>query len=199
MPRIKAVADKLKSGAIVAMPANTIYGLFGSARKPETVKKITALKGRADDKPFIVLIASWSQLSSFGLKLTKKEKSSLRQIWPGPISVIFPGSSQSLEYLHHGQGLALRWPKNKFLTTLIKKTGPLVSTSANRSGDPPAATAPAARKIFGEEIDLYLSASRKQKKKPSTLIEFKDDKIKVHRLGPVTIKKLKQKLNYDFI
>lgn len=199
MPRIKDIASQIKKGGVAVMPADTIYGLFGSAFNQEAVKKIAQLKGRAEDKPFIILVASWSHLKQLGINLNKKDKGSLRRIWPGPVSVILPCASKHLNYLHHGQGLAIRWPKNKFLTTLIKKTSPLVSTSANKSGDPPAETAAAAKKIFGDKIELYLPAKRKQKKKPSTLIRLENDKIEVLRLGQTTIKKLKRKLNYDFI
>lgn len=199
MPRIKDIASQIKKGGIAAMPADTIYGLFVSAFNQEAVKKIAQFKGRTEDKPFIILVASWPHLKRLGINLNKKEKDSFRRLWPGPISVILSCTGKHLDYLHHGQSLAIRWPKNKFLTTLIKKTGPLVSTSANKSGDPPAETATTAKKIFGDKIELYLPARRKRKKKPSTLIRLENDKIEVLRLGQTTIKKLKQKLNYDFI
>jgi len=200
MPRIKVVADKLKKGEIVAMPADTIYGLFGLAGKEKAVKKIATLKNRDEKKPFIILIAAWSHLRELGIKTDKKMEKTLRQIWPGPISVILPSQGKRFYYLRYKQNLAVRWPRNKFLTALIKKTGPLVSTSANQSGQPPATTAPAAKKIFDDQVGLYLSAKRQKEKKASTLIKLKNNKVEVIRLGQISIKKLRKKLNqYDFI
>ena len=199
MSRMKELIGTLKQGDIVLMPADTIYGLFGLARNQKTVEKIAHLKDRHYDKPFIVLVASWSQLAELGIKVTDQDKKLLRQIWPGPVSLVLPDKKSHFTYLHHNHGLAVRWPKHKFLTTLIKKTGPLVSTSANQADNPPAETVTEARAIFGDKVDLYLSAGCRLKNKPSTLISLENGKIKVLRKGAMPIKKLKQKLNYDFI
>lgn len=199
MSRMKELINTLKQGGIVLMPADTIYGLFGLARNQKTVEKIAHLKDRHYDKPFIVLVADWSQLAELGIKTSNQEKKLLRKIWPGPVSVVLPDKKSHFAYLHHDRGLAVRWPKHKLLTTLIKKTGPLVSTSANKTDNPPAETVTEARAIFGDKVDLYLSAGRRLKTKPSTLISLESGKIKVLRKGAVPIKKLKQKLNYDFI
>lgn len=199
MPRIKELVNTLKKGEVVIMPADTIYGLFGLARNSQTVKKIAKLKGRHFDKPFIVLVASWAQLDELGIKITEREKRFLKNVWPGKVSVVLPDKNSRFEHLHHNRGLAVRWPKHKFLTTLLKKTGPLVSTSTNKADNPPAETITEARVIFGNQIDLYLSAGRRLKNKPSTLISLENGKIKVLRKGALPIKKLKQKLNYDLV
>ncbi|MFA5737017.1 MAG: L-threonylcarbamoyladenylate synthase [Candidatus Paceibacterota bacterium] len=200
MPRIKGLVKILKQKGVILMPADTIYGLFGLVRHKETIHKIAVLKGReSSNQPFIVLIAAWSQLADLGIKINAQEKKILRKIWPGQISVVLHNKNPYLEYLHHNQDLAVRYPKNKFLTTLIKKTGPLISTSANKTGQSPAETITQARAIFGNQVNLYLSAGRRLPNKPSTLISLKNGKIKILRRGIVPIKKLKQKLNYDFI
>lgn len=199
MSRMKELINTLKQGGVVVMPADTIYGLFGLARNQKTVEKIAQLKDRHHDKPFIVLVSSWSQLAELGVKISDQEKKLLRKVWPGPISLVLPDKKSHFSYLHHDRGLAVRWPKHKFLTTLIKKTGPLVSTSANKTDNAPAETITEARAIFGGKVDLYLSAGRRLKTNPSTLISLENDKIEVLRKGAVTIKKLTQKLNYDFI
>src|SRR4030042_626755 len=84
--------------------------------------------------------------------------------------------------------LAFRVSKKKNLLNLIKKTGPLISTSANPEGQKPAETIAEAKKYFGGEIDFYVSGG-KMKSLPSTLVEIKNGNVRVIRKGVLKIPK----------
>jgi L-threonylcarbamoyladenylate synthase len=194
MPKIKnskltGIIKILKTGGIGVVPTDTLYGLVGQAKNPETIKRIAKLKKRGKGKPFIILISSLKDLAKFGVKPDKKTLDFLREIWPGPVSVALT------------KKLSFRLPKNKLLIGLIKKTGPLVAPSANPEGLPPATTMAEAKRYFGDPVksakadhgaSFYLSAGKKLSGQPSTLIKIKNGKIEILRQGRVKIKLWKQ-------
>jgi L-threonylcarbamoyladenylate synthase len=83
--------------------------------------------------------------------------------------------------------LAVRVPDNFELRNLIKKTGPIVSTSANLRGQEPAKTVKEARKYFGDRLDFYVDAGHLDSQ-PSTLVKIENNKLKVVRQGAYEIK-----------
>lgn len=132
---LEFVIDKIQSGAVCVLPTDTVYGLVATTGSPEVVERIYMMKGRPYDKPFIILLSELSQLDGFDIKINDEQADSLAQLWPGPVSVILPCSDDAFAYLHRGkQSLAFRIPKLVWLQELIHKTGPVIATSANRSG-----------------------------------------------------------------
>jgi L-threonylcarbamoyladenylate synthase len=181
------LAKKLKQGEVAIIPTDTIYGIVGSAKIPETVERIYTLKSRKTKKPLVILISSLSDLEIFKIKLTRAEKEILEKVWPGKVSVILPCPQEKFFYLHRGKkSLAFRLPEKKNLLEIIKKTGPLVSTSANPEGLPYAKTISEAKKYFGKEISLYADEG-KLDSLPSTLIEIRNEKMEILRQGEVKI------------
>ncbi len=175
------VIEKLKTGKLVVMPSDTIYGIFADALNKKAVQDIYNLKSRDFKKPFIVLIGSIDQLDLFGIKLDEFENKLLQKVWPGPISVILPCKNNKFKYLHRGNdAIAFRLPKKPTLTRLLMKTGPLVSTSVNSSGEPPAMNIKQAKEYFGDKVGLYISG-RVSSKKPSKVIKIENGKIVVIR------------------
>ncbi len=166
------IKDILKNGGIGIMPTDTLFGVVGLARNPKAVERIYALKGRDENKPFIILIGSIEQLGEFGIMLTDAQRAYLASVWPGKVSVILPTPSEELAYLHRGtQSLAFRLPKKLWLRRLLKKTGPLVAPSANPQGMQPAATVREARAYFGNRVDFYMFGLRREGK-PSKLVSL---------------------------
>ena len=169
--KITNVIKILQKGGIGVLPTDTIYGLVGRAEDKEAVAKIKKFKKRSTGKPFIVLISSLKDLEKFGIKLNPEDRKILVKIWPGPVSVAFSPK------------LSFRWPKNKLLTEIIKKTGPLVAPSANPEGLPPASTITEARAYFSDKVNFYLSNRKKLTGLASTLIGLKNGKIRILRYG----------------
>jgi len=157
----------LKNGGVGVMPTDTIYGLVGQALNPITVARIYKLKQRRLSKPSIILISDISDLEKFNLKLPPTILKIINQVWPGPISIIF------------NKTLCCRLPNSLWLRKLLKQTGPLIATSANPRGEPPAQTVTEAKQYFcsvGNGIDFYLAGGR-LKAKPSTIIKLKNGKL----------------------
>jgi L-threonylcarbamoyladenylate synthase len=169
------IVSILKKDGIGVFPTDTLYGLVGSAFSKHAVEKIYAVKKRDTKKPLIVLISKWSDLKTFGIELSKLQMACVRRVWPGKVSIIFPCPGKKFAYLHRGtDSIAVRFPKQKTLCTLLNKTGPLVAPSANPEGLPPAENIREAREYFGDAIDFYYAGGRK-KGKPSKLIRLLPD------------------------
>ena len=183
MASMNKAAELLKKNKIVVYPTDTLYGILGRALSRRVVERIYRVKGRDENKPFIILISAISDLNDFGIKLSDRKSKFLNKIWPGPVSVILPCTSTKFSYLHRGtKGLAFRMPKDKELLKILSATGPLVAPSANPQGETPASNINKAKKYFGNKVDGYYGKNKKTGK-PSTIISLVDTKPKIIRQG----------------
>jgi L-threonylcarbamoyladenylate synthase len=183
----KELVQAIRQGAVGVMPTDTVYGIVASAKRDDAVERIYELKERDSSKPFVILISSIHDLGIFRVPLSKTAHKILAKIWPAEISVILPCKQKRFYYLHRGhKSLAFRMPNNHKLLDLLKKTGPLASSSANLSGHPTSKNISQAKEYFGRQIDFYVSGGELDNP-PSTLVEIKGRKIIVKRQGSVKI------------
>lgn len=177
------LSKKLKKGEIAVIPTDTIYGLSANALIENSLEKIYQIKGRAPQKPLIILISSINDLELFNIKIDKSTKNILEKVWPGKVSVILSCFDEKFSYLHRGKkSLAFRLPKKESLLQILRLSGPLASTSANPEGKSPAKTIKEAKKYFGNSVNFYVDEGP-QESLPSTLIEIGNGKIKTLRQG----------------
>lgn len=133
--QLDQIAQTLREGGVVLLPTDTIYGLHAVAADPAAVERISRAKGREESKPFIVLAASAGQLAALGVAARPEVIDALRDLWPAPLTVVLP-LSRPVPASLGALSLAVRVPDLEWLRRLVEATGPLVSTSANRSGEP---------------------------------------------------------------
>ena len=173
--QLKEIAEVLASGSVVLMPTDTIYGLHAVASNDEAVARIAEMKGRDEKKPFIVLASSVAQFPDLGITAAPEIVTALESIWPAPLTAILPRGEKTL---------AVRIPALEWLRALIERTGPLVSTSANRSGEPavdrPSALAPDLQKAFGG-LDVVDGGVRSGE--PSAILDLTGDEPRFIREG----------------
>lgn len=172
----KKVEEVVKGGGIAVIPTDTLYGIVTSAFDKKAVEHIYEIKGRDDDKPFIILIADIRDLEKFGIKKSLYIKYS--DVFKPKTSVILPCKIAKFKYLHRGKNsLAFRMisKRNGHLYKLIKKIGPLVAPSANPQGKDPARNRREARAYFGNKIDAYVCYGTRSCK-PSTIISLVNGK-----------------------
>lgn len=136
---VSELARILEAQGIALLPTDTIYGLHGLAGDSAVAERIAQWKGRPDDKPFVILAANAKQLGDLQVTVPAV----LATIWPAPLTAILPTADH--------RSLAVRIPDRRWLRDLLESTGPLVSTSANRSGEPPI-TSPA--ELVGERCEM---------------------------------------------
>ncbi len=163
------------------MPSDTVYGISCLAINKNAVERIYELKGRDYNMPFIILLADIKQAEQLDLRVQGLEPAN--KFWPAPLTLITPAGPNTPVFLHRGKfSLAVRIPNNDELRKLISQTGPIVSTSANPQGQPPAKTIAEAKNYFGDKIDFYVDAGTLDGP-PSTIAEIKSGKLVVTRQG----------------
>lgn len=166
------------------MPTDTLYGLVCRAADEEAVKRLYDLKNR-EKKPGTVIAANIDQLVQLGVKA--RYLKAVEQFWPNMISVELP-LENTLKALHNSKGTcAFRIPRSVDIVNLLEKTGPLLTTSANLPGEPPANNVAEAQAYFDEAVDFYVDGGDLSGKQPSTLIRIVDDAVEVLRAGAVKI------------
>lgn len=127
---------------IFAYPTEAVWGLGCDPFDQTAVDKIYELKQRPENKGLIIIVKDWEQVKQLVDPSADIDWSPIRDSWPGPVTWIFPVSKQVPDYLHTNGTLAIRMPFYPFLQQLLAEFGkPLVSTSANLSGQPAAKTA----------------------------------------------------------
>jgi len=151
--QLEEIAETLRSGAVLLMPTDTIYGLHAVAAQEEAVARIVKMKGRGETKPFIVLASAVGQLTDLGIDADPEILRALTSIWPAPLTAILP-LRRPLPASRGASTLAVRIPDLDWLRELVARTGPLVSTSANRSGEPAVDRPSALAAELFERLDL---------------------------------------------
>lgn len=170
--QLKEIASALSSGSVVLMPTDTIYGLHAVASDAAAVARIAEMKGRDGEKPFIVLASSVAQLAGLGVTAHPHVMEALTSIWPAPLTAILPQG---------GSTLAVRIPAVDWLRELIARTGPLVSTSANRSGEPPVDRPGALAQHLQNALDVVDGGVRSGE--PSAILDLTGDEPRFTREG----------------
>ncbi|MBP1620360.1 MAG: putative dsRNA-binding protein, predicted ribosome maturation factor [Acidobacteria bacterium] len=176
---VAAAREALAAHGVIAAPTETFYGLSVDPADPAAVDRVRALKGRAGDRHLLVIGADFEQLAGL-VEIAGDLERWLRKVWPAPLSVVLR-ARRSLAAA--GETLAVRVPDHALLRALLERTGPLTSTSANRSGGPPAASADEVAAAFGERVALLLDGGDTPGGLPSTLIDATGNDLRVVRAG----------------
>lgn len=135
----EAEALELARGRLVIYPTETFYALGCLATVHSAVERIFSVKGRPEGKPLPLIISDWQMVERF-LRLTNVEEALARKFWPGPLSIVVE-VDQRVSPLARDRGgrSAVRMSPHPIAARLCREAGaPLVSSSANRSGRPPA-------------------------------------------------------------
>jgi len=174
----------LQNGAVGVLPTDTLYGVVCRAEDEQAVARLYALKSR-ERKPGTVIAATIAQLVKLGVKA--RYLRAVEQFWPGAVSVQLPLDG-TLAYYHQGvfHG-AFRIPDDQKVCELLQKTGPLLTSSANQPGKPPANTIDEAQKYFGNQVDFYVDGGDLSGRGASTVLRVVDDAIEILRQGSVII------------
>ncbi|MBI2054774.1 MAG: threonylcarbamoyl-AMP synthase [Candidatus Sungbacteria bacterium] len=178
----------LRAGKIIVYPTDTVYGIGGNGLDVKIVKKILKIKHRPLEKGMILLVRDIAMARKYAY-IDLWAEGVLASLWPGPVTVVLHKKDIVPEEVSGGaQTIALRLPKNRFINDLTKQLDfPLISTSANISGDP---SQPKTLTRFWEALqdakvkpDLVIDAGELPANEPSTIIDLTD------RKNPVVVRK----------
>lgn len=138
-------ADALSSGAVVAIPTDTVYGLAAHPDRPEALARLFSLKGRPTDVAIPILVGDGAQVAAVAGRLESAAARLAARYWPGGLTLVVPRAGDFVVDLGGPPTaratVGVRWPDHDLVHTLCRRVGPLAVTSANRHGDPPAGSA----------------------------------------------------------
>ncbi|HTT08815.1 MAG TPA: Sua5/YciO/YrdC/YwlC family protein [Gammaproteobacteria bacterium] len=155
--RLRRAAWVVRRGGVIAYPTEGVYGLGCNPLNAEAVYRLLALKKRPVGKGLILVAADIDQLSPFVIFPSPGIKERVRATWPGPVTWVLPVQGGVPAWLHGGRGsLAVRVSAHPPVVMLCRKTGPLVSTSANVAGRRPCRDAMAIHRQFGRALEDIL-------------------------------------------
>nr|WP_326998637.1 L-threonylcarbamoyladenylate synthase [Clavibacter michiganensis] len=144
-------------GEVVVIPTDTVYGIAADAFNPEAVQRLLDAKGRGRDAPPPVLIPGQSTLDALADFVPDVVRRLVDEFWPGGLTVILVAQPSLVWDLGETRGtVALRMPANSFALELLAETGPLAVSSANKTGQPAAATAQDAAEQLGDSVSIFL-------------------------------------------
>ena len=199
---IDQALDLLRRAQVVALPTETVYGLAGSALKPEAVANIFSAKERPSFDPLIVHLPNMSWLEQVaeipdeGRILIGKL---LQDLWPGPLTVLLPRRDIVPDLVTAGlPRVALRMSAHPFFSRIITAfDAPLAAPSANRFGRISPTTAQHVFEELNGRIPLIIDAGRTRHGLESTIIAVKGNRIGIFRKGPITAEKLSEYAEVD--
>ncbi len=183
----------LREGGVVVFPTETSYGLAADARNASAVEKVFSIKGRAPEKT-VPLIVSTTAMAKKWATFPIEASKLARAHWPGPFTMVLPKQSKAKlapQVVAADGTIALRVSAHPIAQALSKAlAAPIVSTSANQSGEPACYSARAVQKAFKDakiQPDALIDAGSLPKRKPSTIIAFSEGKLVVLRQGSLFI------------
>jgi L-threonylcarbamoyladenylate synthase len=152
---VDRAAAAIRSGGLVAMPTETVYGLAADATDPDAVARIFEVKGRPADHPLIVHLAGADRLDSWASEVPDSARLLVDAAWPGPLTVIVPRAVHVLDAVTGGHTtVGLRVPAHPMALELLERVGVgLAAPSANRFGAVSPTTAEHVLRDLGDRLD----------------------------------------------
>jgi L-threonylcarbamoyladenylate synthase len=191
---IRRAAILIRLGGVVIYPTDTVYGLGCDPANVDAARRVCEIKGRAD-KP-LPLACSDMEMARRIVEFNPIAERLAERFWPGPLTMVLPARVDYPVWVTHGaRTLGVRVPGHPTARRLARLSGGVVvTTSANKSGEPPPRTADEAAAQIGEEVDLILDAGPAPLKKPSTVLDLTGEEIWIIRPGPITAEDIKKAL-----
>lgn len=194
---IKA-AEIIRSGGLVAIPTETVYGLGANAMDEAAVAKIFIAKGRPQDNPLIIHISCVEELERYCHDIPQTAYLLAERFWPGPLTMVLPVKDCIPKRTTAGlDTVAVRCPKTAVTRALIAEAGvPIAAPSANISGKPSTTTAKHVLHDYGEDgkIDAIIDGGACEVGVESTIVDLTGALPRLLRPGGVTPEELRNLL-----
>ncbi len=184
----QTAADILKSGGLVAIPTETVYGLAANGLDPEAVAKIFIAKGRPQDNPLILHISEASEMERYCHHIPEAAYRLAEAFWPGPLTMVLPARDCVPKCTTAGLStVAVRCPDNAITREIIRLAGcPLAAPSANISGKPSTTTAQHVLHDHDGRIDAIVDGGPCRVGVESTILDLTEDTPRLLRPGGIT-------------
>lgn len=175
---LNTAAEALRRGGLVVFPTETVYGIGTNAQDTDAVMRLYDLKGRPRNKEFARIISDIEEISDLVESMPLYARVLADEFWPGPLTIVFshPGKND----------IGIRFPRHKVTQDLIRLAGvPVIATSVNTSGKPPATDAQKALEYFEGKIEIILDDGPSTIKVPSTVVKVTQNSYTMLREGAI--------------
>ncbi|MGL5414205.1 MAG: L-threonylcarbamoyladenylate synthase [Clostridium sp.] len=191
--KIKEAAECIKKDGIVAFPTETVYGLGANALKENCVKKIFEAKGRPQDNPLIIHVAS-KDINDYVKNVPEIATKLMDKFWPGPLTLILEKKDiVPMETSANLNTIGIRMPDNEVALELIKESGvPIAAPSANISGRPSPTTLEVCVEDLDGKVDYIIGGEKCDVGLESTIVDCTVNPPIVLRPGGLTLEMLKE-------
>jgi tRNA threonylcarbamoyl adenosine modification protein (Sua5/YciO/YrdC/YwlC family) len=177
--------DATRRGELIVFPTDTVYGIAARPDHGTATERLFDAKRRPHDLTLPVLVGSIDDARAVGV-LDERAERLATELWPGPLTVVVRRTARSAAWELGGDrdSIGLRIPDHR-LARAVLAGGPLATTSANRSGEPPATTCEDLHAAFGEDVALYLCDDAPLVGRASTVVSLLGPEPEILRAGDV--------------
>ena len=190
-------ASAVRRGELVVIPTDTVYGIGCDAFNTRAVAALLEAKGRGRDMPAPVLVGTVSAATALVQSLGTHGQDLIDAFWPGPLTLIFRANPSLAWDLGDTKGtVAVRMPMHQVALDLLRETGPMAVSSANRSGQPPATTVEEAEEQLGDSVAVYLDGGPCTDNVPSTIVDLTTAVPRLLRKGAIPVDKIRGVVGY---
>ena len=191
---IAAAVRLLRSGGVVAVPTDTLYGLAASAFHVGAVERVYRIKGRSAAMALPLLLADPDDVALCAAEVPEMAVALASHFWPGPLTLVLRRSAAIPDAVTGGADtVALRVPDHPVPRALARALGaPITGTSANRTGGPAPTTAGAVCAELGGEVDQIIDAGECPGGVASTVLDLTGPTPVLVRAGAVTVSEIER-------
>jgi tRNA threonylcarbamoyl adenosine modification protein (Sua5/YciO/YrdC/YwlC family) len=190
-------AAAVRRGELVVLPTDTVYGIGADAFTAAAVTALLDAKGRGREMPPPVLVGTVRAATALVDDMGPYGQDLIDAFWPGPLTLVCKANRALSWDLGDTKGtVAVRMPLHPVALDLLKETGPMAVSSANRSGAPAATTAAEAEEQLGESIAVYLDGGKTTDNTPSTILDITTAVPRLLRRGAIPVEKLRGIIGY---
>jgi L-threonylcarbamoyladenylate synthase len=189
---IAAAVEAVKSGELVVMPTDTVYGVGADAFTAHAVNALQNARSTERRVPPPVLVGSRHTLDGLVYSLPKAARELADAFWPGALTIMVEHSpSLQWDLGDTGGVVAVRMPLHPVALEVLREVGPMAVTTANKIGQPSPVTAEEARDQLEYAVRIYLEAGEAPDPAPSSIVDVTGDVPRVLRNGAVPFEKLR--------
>lgn len=177
--QLQQAAQAIRAGGVIAYPTEAVYGLGCDPRNEAAMCRLLALKQRPVEMGVILIASRIEQLEPYIAPLDEATRARLNATWPGPVTWVVPAKEETPVWLRGAHTtIAVRVTAHSVAAALCEAAqSALVSTSANRTGEPPVRDAETVSRIFGDEIDYILSGAVGGLEKPTEIRDARTGEV----------------------
>lgn len=183
---IQEASSCIHGGGVLSVATESSYALAAGVWHPQAIQRVVSMKGDRQAKPILLLISERTQLSPLVSTMPSAAERLMNHFWPGPLTLVLPAAPHLSDLLTCGTGtIGVRQPNEPRLLVLVRATGPVTGTSANRSGEEPLQKPGDVVQLFGDHVDMILDSGPSPGGWPSTVLSLVGEP-RLLRKGPIS-------------